>query len=190
MATRAVTIVLMIATCSVHCTVHTIPAEDAAAVSSTSGAGVHAPSKPSTCRKAFVSQLSSNFTDRGYIPFLGTSVTSDRQLLLLRLLHSIDYPVKHLIVVAQDPKMHKGSLIKAEIEHAQQFVRNIVLIYCDTQPAVTEAWNAVFQAFPHEPWGMYAARDVQFKPGALETFSKHVWQDMEDGSLDMAFINW
>lgn len=142
------------------------------------------------CRKAFVSASRSVTTGTDYIPFLGTSVISDQQLYMLRLLHSIDYPVKNLVIVVQDPAIHNNNIIRAELEHAQQFLHNIVLVYCDTQPSVTESWNLVFQSFPGEPWGMYAARDVQFKPGALELFAKHVWRDMDAGSMDMAFINW
>jgi hypothetical protein len=133
--------------------------------------------RPNRCSIAFESSFTSVFMDREYIPFLGMSITSDQQLLLLRLLHSIDYPVKRLIVVAQRPAHHNNTLLKAELAHARQYIRNIVLIYCDSQPAVTEAWNAVFTAYPEEPWGIYVARDVQVKPKALDISAGHAWNN-------------
>jgi hypothetical protein len=143
--------------------------------------------RPNPCSIAFRSQFTSEIKDKEYIPFLGTSITYDQQLLLLRLLHSIDYPVKRLIVVAQRPSKHNNTMLKAELAHARQYIRNIVLIYCDSHPAVSEAWNAVFTAYPEEPWGIYAARDVQFKPNALKIFADHTWNNPE---RELAFINW
>jgi hypothetical protein len=34
----------------------------------------------------------------------------------------------------------------------------LVIITCEHYPAVTESWNAVFQTFKDEPFGVYIAR--------------------------------
>lgn len=36
----------------------------------------------------------------------------------------------------------------------------IVVITCEQQPSVSESWNAIFQMFKEEPFGVYMARDT------------------------------
>lgn len=36
----------------------------------------------------------------------------------------------------------------------------VVVITCEQQPSVSESWNAIFQTFKEEPFGVYMARDT------------------------------
>jgi hypothetical protein len=55
---------------------------------------------------------------------------------------------------------------------------------------VSEAWNAIFQTFKDEPWGVYMARDTFWEPGALANLSRHGWEAAETGKVELGFFKW
>lgn len=77
------------------------------------------------------------------VPFIGTPLVRDAQLLLLRLYYSIDYFVKYFIVVVSEKawEVTLGGL-GYELQHLKEYGRNVVVITCQHPPAVVEGWNA------------------------------------------------
>lgn len=77
------------------------------------------------------------------VPFIGTPLVRDSQLLLLRLYYSIDYPVKYFIVVVSEKAwdMTLGAL-GYQLQHLKEYGQNVVVITCQHPPAVAEGWNA------------------------------------------------
>lgn len=66
----------------------------------------------------------------------------------------------------------------------------IVIITCEHQPSVSESWNAIFQTFKEEPWGVYMARDTFWERGALAKLSPHGWEAAETGNVDVGYVKW
>ncbi|WIA34956.1 hypothetical protein OEZ86_013237 [Tetradesmus obliquus] len=77
-----------------------------------------------------------------------------------------------------------------ELEHLKDYAENVVIITCTDPPSVAEGWNAVFQAFPDEPWGVYCARDTAWMPGSLQKLAGHMWGGAGNGSIELALMNW
>jgi hypothetical protein len=78
------------------------------------------------------------------MPFIGTSIARDSQLLVLRLFYSsLDFPVKHFVVVVPERAMnppHGG--MWHELEHLKDYANNVVILTCAHPPSVAEGWNA------------------------------------------------
>jgi hypothetical protein len=98
--------------------------------------------------------IDSNST--GYVPFIGTSIARDSQLLVLRLFYSsLDFPVKHFVVVVPERAMNppRGGMWY-ELEHLKDYAKNVVIITCTDPPSVAEGWNAGGHAQQQEPAAM------------------------------------
>ncbi|KAF6252391.1 hypothetical protein COO60DRAFT_1553242 [Scenedesmus sp. NREL 46B-D3] len=128
----------------------------------------------------------------GYVPFIGTSISRDSQLLILRLYHSLqDYPVKQFVVVVPERALSppQGAMWY-QLQHLKEYGDNVMIISCVHAPSVAEGWNAVFQVSPHEPWGVYCARDTHWMPGSLEKLAGHMWNASRDSTFELALMNW
>uniref|UniRef100_A0A383WN37 Uncharacterized protein n=1 Tax=Tetradesmus obliquus TaxID=3088 RepID=A0A383WN37_TETOB len=75
-----------------------------------------------------------------------------------------------------------------ELEHLKEYATNVVIITCTNPPSVAEGWNAVFQAFPDEPWGVYCARDTAWMPGSLRKLAWHMWGATNNNSLEIGLV--
>ncbi|WIA14795.1 hypothetical protein OEZ85_003279 [Tetradesmus obliquus] len=140
-----------------------------------------------------ISSNSNTLSPGSYVPFIGTSVVRDGQLLLERLYYSLDYPVRYFIVVVSERTWASRRRVGAlgyELQHMHDYADNVVIVTCAHAPAVTEGWNAVFHTFPDEPWGVYNARDTAWQPGALAKLSGHMWQAVRDDHMEVAYFNW
>jgi hypothetical protein len=80
----------------------------------------------------------------GYIPFIGTSISRDSQLLVLRLYHSTrDYPVKQFVVVVPERALSPPqNAIWYQLQHLKDYGDNVMIIACAHAPSVAEGWNA------------------------------------------------
>lgn len=147
--------------------------------------------RPNACKVAHKPVRALNGT-AGYVPFIGTGVSRDPQSLILRLYYSTkDYPVKYFIVVIPERTLSPPhGAIWYEVEHLKQYADNVVIISCAQTPSVAEGWNAVFQAFPEEPWGVYCARDTAWMPGSLQKLAGHMWNASRDNTTEVALMNW
>lgn len=99
--------------------------------------------RPNACKIAYQASRSLNGTS-GYVPFIGTSIGRDPQQLVLRLYYStLDYPVKHFVVVVPERALSPPhGAIWYEMEHLKEYGENIVIISCSHTPSVAEGWNA------------------------------------------------
>jgi hypothetical protein len=66
----------------------------------------------------------------------------------------------------------------------------LAVITCDQQPSVAESWNAMFQTFKSEPWGVYMARDTFWEPGAMQKLSAHSWRATQTGDVELGHVSW
>ncbi|KAF6251793.1 hypothetical protein COO60DRAFT_1557243 [Scenedesmus sp. NREL 46B-D3] len=151
-----------------------------------------AEARPNTCKIVHNNNSKQYNNSTGYVPFIGTSIVRDSQLLVLRLFYSsLDFPVKHFVVVVPERAMnppHGGMWY--ELQHLKDYAEHVVIITCVESPSVAEGWNAVFQAFPEEPWGVYCARDTAWTPGSLQKLAGHMWGGASNGSIELALMGW
>lgn len=103
-----------------------------------------ADARPNVCKIAHStnSRLTSNSTE--YVPFVGTSIARDSQLLVLRLFYSsLDFPIKHFVVVVPERALSppRGGMWY-ELEHLKDYAEIVVIITCTNPPSVAEGWNA------------------------------------------------
>ncbi|WIA35977.1 hypothetical protein OEZ86_004357 [Tetradesmus obliquus] len=147
--------------------------------------------RPNICKIAHRAVRPLNGTS-GYVPFIGTSIGRDPQQLVLRLYYStLEYPVKNFVVVIPERALSPPhGAIWYEVQHLKEYADNVVIITCTHTPSVAEGWNAVFQAFPDEAWGIYCARDTAWMPGSLQKLAGHMWNASRDNSMEVVLMNW
>jgi hypothetical protein len=99
--------------------------------------------RPNACKIALKAGRPLNGTS-GYVPFIGTSIGRDPQQLVLRLYYStLDYPVKHFVVVIPERALSPPhGAIWYEMEHLKEYAENVVIVTCSHTPSVAEGWNA------------------------------------------------
>jgi GT2 family glycosyltransferase len=86
--------------------------------------------------------------------------TLTRYDLLQKMLNSIDYPVKQIIILDNGDKLQAGnSKVKGGL------VRTIPL---PSNLGVATTWNLGIKMLPHEKMWFFASDDIQFEPGTLE----------------------
>lgn len=144
--------------------------------------------RPNVCRLIHSGRAPPALTPGAYVPFVGTSAILDSQLFLLRLFYSADFPVKHFIVVVAKEVLTARTPLGYEVRHLQTHGANVNVVACDSHPTCAEGWNAVFQLFPAEPWGVYAARDSAWEPGSLRQLARHFWDPAS--RVDVGLMSW
>jgi GT2 family glycosyltransferase len=100
------------------------------------------------------------------IPVLGFAVYSQFDK-ADRLLASIDYPVKHLVIV-------DNSGTKNWEPKQPEEVKNLWLIRVPFGLGLVGAWNLVIKSTPYAPYWVLVNDDAWFEAGALEKISKEV----------------
>lgn len=103
------------------------------------------------------------------IPVLGFATLSKFDL-ANRLLDSIDYPVKHLVVVNNSGK-------KSWQPKQPELVENLWHIEVPCGLGLTGAWNLIVKATPYAPYWLLVNDDAHFEPGALELIHNQVDPD-------------
>jgi len=83
----------------------------------------------------------------------------NRYDLLERMLDSITYPVKRLLII------DNGGGFKSELSH--DYVDETTILRMPSNMGVGGSWNLGIQALPHEPYWAFASNDAFFRPGAL-----------------------
>lgn len=98
----------------------------------------------------------------GYVPFIGTSISRDSQLLVTRLYHSTkDYPVKQFVVVVPERALSppQGAMWY-QLQHLKEYGDNVMIIACAHAPSVAEGWNAGERLQTLAPGGCFAVHSV------------------------------
>ena len=103
------------------------------------------------------------------IPILAIPILN-RGDLLLRCIHSIDYPVEKLIIVNNGNDLSVNAAIE-QIESEGEFDFRIFTPMCNL--GVGASWNWIMRNNPAEYWLM-VGNDIQFTPGDLAKIDKFV----------------
>jgi hypothetical protein len=105
---------------------------------------LNADTRPNTCKIFHNTSKKQYSNNTNYVPFIGTSIARDSQLLVLRLFYSsLDFPVKYFVVVVPERALEppRGGMWY-ELEHLKDYAENVVIITCTNPPSVAEGWNA------------------------------------------------
>lgn len=90
----------------------------------------------------------------------------NRYDLLARMIKSIDYPVRDLLII------DNGSQYEPDDYPGNEFVRNWWLLTMPSNLGVPGSWNLGIKSFPHDRVWTFASNDMWFRPGDLETLSQ------------------
>lgn len=74
---------------------------------------------------------------------------------------SIDYPVKHLLII-DNGENHRGGFAKPES------VEKMTVLDMPANFGVAASWNLGIKSFRHDPVWFFASNDMKFEPGALK----------------------
>ncbi len=92
----------------------------------------------------------------------------NRYDLLERCLQSIDYPIKHLLIIDNG-----ASTVEQDIEvHVPEIVKFTTYLPMPANLGVAASWNLGIKSFPYDDRWFFASNDVVFRPGALERLSE------------------
>lgn len=88
----------------------------------------------------------------------------NRYDLLYRCLESIDYPVKHLLIIDNGGKL--------QLDYSSEFLKNRTVLNMPSNLGVAASWNLGIKLFPHDHRWFFASNDMFYGPGALKTLSE------------------
>jgi len=89
----------------------------------------------------------------------------NRYDLLRRMLQSIDYPIRDLLII------DNGGGFEDVFEKAELPVKNLRVLMLPSNLGVAGSWNLGIKLFPHDPVWTFASNDMWFRPGDLELLS-------------------
>ena len=88
----------------------------------------------------------------------------NRYDLLERCLQSIDYPIRHLLIIDNG-----ASTVQEDMEvHVPECVEMTTYLPMPANLGVAASWNLGIKSFPYDDRWFFASNDVRFNPGALE----------------------
>jgi hypothetical protein len=125
-------------------------------------------------------QLQSCFPATDPIPVLGVSVVHDNHMFLPRLIYSIDYPVKHIVITYSGLDRTVSKVVLA----IKRDFPNVTLLRYPRHQSCAEGWNSIINAFPDEPWYVLPNYDVFFPPGQLRKLA----YAFPSGPAEQAFV--
>ena len=92
----------------------------------------------------------------------------NRYDLLQKMLTSIDYPVKHLLIIDNG-----ASTVQVSMElDVPEIVEHTTYLPMPANLGVAASWNLGIKSFPYDDRWFFASNDVEFEPGALEKLSE------------------
>lgn len=86
--------------------------------------------------------------------------TLNRYDLLERLLRSIDYPLKHLLIIDNGGRL--------SLDGIPDMVEQVTVLNMPSNMGVSTSWNIGIKSFPFDDRWFICSDDVVFEPGALE----------------------
>lgn len=88
----------------------------------------------------------------------------NRYDLLQRMIASIDFPIRHLLVIDNG-----ASTVMEDIAiDVPEIVEHTTYLPMPANLGVAASWNLGIQSFPYDDCWFFASNDVEFQPGALE----------------------
>ena len=85
--------------------------------------------------------------------------------ILYRMLDTIDYPVKKLIII------DNGDALRASVGWPVEHVQSTKVIKMPANLGVAGSWNLGIKAAPFSPWWLIVNFDVEWPAGSLEAFA-------------------
>jgi GT2 family glycosyltransferase len=119
------------------------------------------------------------------IPVIGIPLAGDSRLLFLRLMYSIDVPVKHIIIVASP-----GTFTSAQYRHLDFMNFNTCVITSARHVGVSEAWNIIVALSYRQPWILIIACDTYLLRGSLNTLIHHMKNETREGKAKAHYITY
>jgi GT2 family glycosyltransferase len=107
----------------------------------------------------------------------------NRYDLLQRMLSSIDYPVKHLLVIDNGASMVMEDM-EVDVPDCVEFTTYLPM---PANLGVAASWNLGIKSFPYDDRWFFASNDVVFKPGALERLCE---ASTDEITLSKMFPHW
>jgi GT2 family glycosyltransferase len=92
----------------------------------------------------------------------------NRYDLLQRCLMSIDFPVKHLLIIDNGSS---NNPVDTEVA-ISDYVEMTTYLPMPANLGVAASWNLGIKSFPHDDRWFFASNDVEFGPGALQQLSE------------------
>lgn len=96
--------------------------------------------------------------------------TLTRYDLLQRLLDSITFPIRHLLIIDNGGRWH------ATMTH--DYADRTTILRMPSNLGVAGSWNLGVKAFPHSPYWAFASDDTFFRPGTLSAMAATQPADM------------
>ncbi len=93
----------------------------------------------------------------------------NRYDLLRRMLQSIDFPIRDLLII------DNGGKFEDVFEKGELPVKNLRVLMLPSNLGVAGSWNLGVKLFPHDPVWTFASNDMWFRPGDLELLSTASW---------------
>jgi GT2 family glycosyltransferase len=90
----------------------------------------------------------------------------NRYDLLHKMLESIDYPVRDLLII------DNGKKLGGNLTFKNQHVWSVNVLSMPYNLGVAASWNLGIKLFPHDDRWTFSSNDVVYQPGGLETLSK------------------
>lgn len=92
----------------------------------------------------------------------------NRYDLLQRMLSSLDYPIRHLLIIDNGSSQVETSL---ELD-VPDVVEHTTYLPMPSNLGVSGSWNLGIKSFPHDNHWFFASNDMWFSPGGLQKLSE------------------
>jgi GT2 family glycosyltransferase len=93
----------------------------------------------------------------------------NRYDLLEKMVRSIDYPVRNLLIVDNGKQLQQ---MGGNLTYANEYVGEFNVLSLPSNLGVAASWNLGIKLFPHDDRWFFASNDMRFDPGDLEALSK------------------
>lgn len=100
------------------------------------------------------------------IPVIGVPIVNGVNW-LNRLIDSIDFPVKNLLIINNNGRGEINSDLDKIANSEYQFIDNIHILNMPCNIGVAASWNLIIKSFLTEPYWVISNHDVAFEPGLL-----------------------
>lgn len=114
-------------------------------------------SSTTNCEKVFKNQ----------IPVIGVPIVNGIHW-LRRLVDSIDYPVKNLLIINNNGRNQIDQELNQIRDIGHPLVENIHICHMPSNLGVSMSWNLIIKSYIMEPYWIISNHDVAFTPGLLE----------------------
>ena len=91
----------------------------------------------------------------------------NRYDLLNRMLDSLDYPIRDLLII-DNGDFYRSAGLGRELPT----VENVRILVLPSNLGVAASWNLGIKLFPHDSRWFFASNDMWFKPGGLQSLSE------------------